>query len=234
MKEKLYRPIINSDEHLVRSKDNPTRVRGVSLDKDNKNIDIPELEEVDIDRAKDGLIVAAATFVATKAIDLASDKIKNSIWWQNKVIPWKVDKENNIKGFINEKLGTKFKMSEVPIQTNEKTISYAKDELCNEMLMVSQDEFEEHVIRYIGLMYDLNNEEYFLKNAEITDTGKAKNKIVNETFKSLNDILKKKDIRLSDYSIKEIENEISGEISYDNGELKLVKVLENSSMDNDK
>lgn len=49
MSEKLYRPILREGDHLVRSKDNENRVRGVSQDENNKTTDIIEWEEVEID-----------------------------------------------------------------------------------------------------------------------------------------------------------------------------------------
>ena len=49
MGEKLYRPILKEGDHLVRSKDNEGRVRGVSQDENNKTTDIVEWEEVEID-----------------------------------------------------------------------------------------------------------------------------------------------------------------------------------------
>lgn len=49
MGEKLYRPIINDGDHLVRSKDNADRVRGISQDENNRTTDIVEWEEVNIE-----------------------------------------------------------------------------------------------------------------------------------------------------------------------------------------
>lgn len=49
MGEKYYKPIVKDGDHLVRSKKNPNRVRGQSRDADNKNPDIIEWEEVEID-----------------------------------------------------------------------------------------------------------------------------------------------------------------------------------------
>lgn len=49
MGEKYYKPILKDGDHLVQSKKNPKRVRGQSRDADNKNPDIPEWEEVEIE-----------------------------------------------------------------------------------------------------------------------------------------------------------------------------------------
>lgn len=49
MGEKVYRPVLDDDEHLVRSTKNPNRYRGLSRDENNENPDIPEWEEIDLD-----------------------------------------------------------------------------------------------------------------------------------------------------------------------------------------
>lgn len=47
MKEKLYKPIKKDNEHLVKSRNNPDRVRGLTRDETNKNQNIIEWEEVE-------------------------------------------------------------------------------------------------------------------------------------------------------------------------------------------
>ncbi len=49
MAEKYYKPILKDGDHLVHSSKNPDRVRGQSRDSDNKNPDIVEWEEVEIE-----------------------------------------------------------------------------------------------------------------------------------------------------------------------------------------
>lgn len=49
MGEKLYRSLTGADEHLLKSKENPDHVRGLSRDAENKNPNIPEFEEIDLD-----------------------------------------------------------------------------------------------------------------------------------------------------------------------------------------
>lgn len=49
MGEKLYRPIMKDGEHLVDSRKTEGRVRGVAQDENNRNTDIVEWEEVDLD-----------------------------------------------------------------------------------------------------------------------------------------------------------------------------------------
>lgn len=50
MSDKYYKPILKDGDHLVRSSKNPNRVRGQSRDADNKNPDIVEWEEVEIEK----------------------------------------------------------------------------------------------------------------------------------------------------------------------------------------
>lgn len=48
MGEKVYKPIVKDGDHLIRSKDNPERVRGLTRDENNQNPDIIEWEECDV------------------------------------------------------------------------------------------------------------------------------------------------------------------------------------------
>lgn len=49
MGEKIYKPIVKEGDHLIRSKDHPNRVRGLTRDENNQNPDIIEWEEYDVD-----------------------------------------------------------------------------------------------------------------------------------------------------------------------------------------
>ena len=44
MGEKVYKPIVKDGDHLIRSKDNPDRVRGLTRDENNHNPDIIKWE----------------------------------------------------------------------------------------------------------------------------------------------------------------------------------------------
>ncbi len=46
---KVYKPVIKDGDHILRSKGNPERVRGLARDQENKNPDIIEWEEYDMD-----------------------------------------------------------------------------------------------------------------------------------------------------------------------------------------
>lgn len=45
MGEKVYKPIVKDGDYLIRSKDNPNRVRRLTRDENNQNPDIIEWEE---------------------------------------------------------------------------------------------------------------------------------------------------------------------------------------------
>ena len=53
-KRKVYTPVLDNDKHLVSSRKTPGRVRGLSQDSDNKNTDIPEWEEEEINEVTHG------------------------------------------------------------------------------------------------------------------------------------------------------------------------------------
>lgn len=52
MGEKVYKPVVKDGDHILRSKDNPDRVRGLTRDENNKNPDIIEWQEFDLDDLK--------------------------------------------------------------------------------------------------------------------------------------------------------------------------------------
>lgn len=129
MSEKVYKPIVKDGDHLIRSKNNPDRVRGLTRDENNQNQDIIEWEEYDIDdlRSNDydlssykdqsvqltqgqeefaqqvgeALGAIVATIVATGATWLFCKYI--SPWWSNTARPWVKEKGQDIKKAVNRK-----------------------------------------------------------------------------------------------------------------------------------
>jgi ferritin len=49
MGDKVYKPIIKDGDHIIHSKENPERVRGLTRDENNQNPNIIEWEELDTD-----------------------------------------------------------------------------------------------------------------------------------------------------------------------------------------
>ena len=54
MGEKIYKPIIKDGDHLIPSKSNPDRLRGLTRNVNSQNPDIPEWEKFDFDDLKSG------------------------------------------------------------------------------------------------------------------------------------------------------------------------------------
>lgn len=114
MGEKVYKPIVKDGDHLIRSKDNPDRVRGLTRDENNRNPDIPEWEEYDIDDLRSNDYVsypyeerhvqlspeqeefaqkigeALGAVIVAGGILLFSEVL--SPWWKNTAWPWVKEK----------------------------------------------------------------------------------------------------------------------------------------------
>lgn len=125
MGEIVYKPIVKDGNHLLRSKDNPDRVRGLTRDENNQNPDIIEWEEYDVDDLQSdnyaphpyeeqrvqltpeqeefaqqiGEALGAA--VVAGGIFLFREVI--SPWWKNTAWPWVKAKGHDIKKLSAEK-----------------------------------------------------------------------------------------------------------------------------------
>lgn len=125
MGEKVYKPIVKDGDHLIRSKDNPDRVRGLTRDENNQNPDIIEWEEYDVDDLQSddyapypyeeqrvqltpeqeefaqqiGEALGAA--IVAGGILLFREVI--SPWWKNTAWPWVKAKGHDIKKAVGGK-----------------------------------------------------------------------------------------------------------------------------------
>ena len=126
MGEKVYKPIVRDGDHLIRSKDNPDRVRGLTRDENNQNPDIIEWEEYDLDdlrsddyapypseeqrvqltpeQEKFAQQVGETLGVAIVAGGILLFREVISPWWENTVWPWVREKG---RGIINAVGGKK-------------------------------------------------------------------------------------------------------------------------------
>ena len=125
MGEKVYKPIVKDGDHLIRSKDNPDRVRGLTRDENNHNPDIIEWEEYDVDdlRSDDynpypyeeqrvqltpeqeefARQVGEALGAAIVAGGILLFREVISPWWKNTVWPWVKKKGRIIKNAVSGK-----------------------------------------------------------------------------------------------------------------------------------
>ena len=116
MSKKVYRPILKEGDHLLKSKENPDRVRGLARDENNQNPDIIEWEEVDVDDLNDDsdydydyddedsyedyefqlspeqeeLLLTLGWVLAEAAIEGSKRLYRNVIkpWWRTNAKPW--------------------------------------------------------------------------------------------------------------------------------------------------
>ena len=110
MGEKVYRPILKDGNHLVGSKDNPDRVRGLARDENNQNPDIPEWEEIDLDDLRSDtdidyhyeqtqielspeeqeLLEKVGIILATAVVRGGELLFQDVIipWWRHHALPW--------------------------------------------------------------------------------------------------------------------------------------------------
>ena len=119
MGEKLYKPILRDGDHLVKSKKNEGRIRGISQDENNKTTDIIEWEEVEIEdqtydykdeeysfqnaelnTEQSQIAKMIGMMVVAGGIIYGAGKVNKHIvqpWWRSNAQPWFNNKIVNIK-----------------------------------------------------------------------------------------------------------------------------------------
>lgn len=182
MGEKVYKPIVKEGDHLIRSKDNPDRVRGLTRDENNQNPDIIEWEEYDVEdlrcdssqqnRKNGGAIIVDAALGAVATIII--DKVVFP-WLKDTALPWLKEKVCSIKDTVNEKKeleGAKVIKAETT-KENAFDIQLAEvsSEIDNEFerfrFEMDEDEAKAHVMRLVYHMLGVANEIRIITNARI-------------------------------------------------------------------
>lgn len=160
MGEKLYRPIINDGDHLVRSKDNEDRVRGVSQDENNRTTDIVEWEEVNIEDSTPESEPESSSFnlqqrieylAAGAAFVYAGKKLYDNVlkpWWVNKATPWIQDKI--------EKISDKQPSQSMEDKTVESISVENSTELMNELDTQISEQLDQV---FDNIRFDMNSDE---------------------------------------------------------------------------
>lgn len=119
MGEKVYKPIIREGDHLIRSKENPNRVRGLTRDRNNQNPDIIEWEEYDEADLRGDDYVPSPSDDHSIRLTPEEEKIAQQVgevlgaavvagfvslfreivspWWKNTAWPWVIEKCHGIK-----------------------------------------------------------------------------------------------------------------------------------------
>lgn len=176
MTNKKYRPILREGEHLVQSKTNEHRVRGVSQDSYNRVTDIVEWEEVDDDYGfdhsyseSDRLNQARDASVKESLIGLLSVivvvKLSEHIimpWWTNKAKPFFKEKFNR-----NVSTESESTIEIVPSESIKEAVDVMIDRSQYEM---SHDAYEAHLRELVFAMMRFAYEYRILSQAVFVDS----------------------------------------------------------------
>lgn len=197
MGEKLYKPILRDGDHLVKSKENEGRFRGVSQDANNKTTDIVEWEEVEIEEKNDNyehedyalqhveltpeqqqFAEMIGTAIAA-AVIYGMGKLNEHIiqpWWHNTAQPWISNKMSGLKkkvlnkgDFLRE---TKKNISNQTSVVIEDKLNYEIDVMLNQafdsiQFDMSTEEAQKHVLKLIYHMLGIAYEIKILSASRI-------------------------------------------------------------------
>ena len=197
MGEKVYKPIVKEGDHLIHSKDNPNRVRGLTRDENNQNPDIIEWEEYDVDDLRNddydqypyeerrvqltpeqekfaqqvGEALGAAIVVG--GILLFHEVI--SPWWKNTAWSWMKQKRGNIKNTISEKkeqkrsttTKTEVKKETAPDRRLAEVSSQIDKAFEQFYFDLDEEETKAHMMRLVHHMLGVVNEIRIISNARI-------------------------------------------------------------------
>lgn len=196
MGEKVYRPILKDGDHLANSTSNPDRKRGVSFDDNNKNPDIPEWEELDLDELYDENNYYQPRYEmertelppeAQAAAEAIGEAVAAGIIYavENYAVPWiRNTAWPGIKRAFSKKKGPKkytTKAEEILAEKNTKifTVDFADDQQLPGVsdkidrafetfnFEMSVEEAQEHMMKMIYHMLGLANEIRILSNSTI-------------------------------------------------------------------
>lgn len=196
----MYRPVLNDGDHLVQSKDNPERVRGLTRDKNNQNPGIPEFEVLDLDDLvptqqepepyesqpvqltpeEKRLAELFGTFLGAAIYKGTESLVKNVVspWWKNAAWPWIKDKGEILSAVLNNEKtkAEQIKMSE-PKETRL-TAPGVENQMLEEsfeQIYIEMDEetAREHTLRLVYHILGVANEIRILSNARISKECKS-------------------------------------------------------------
>ncbi len=197
MGEKVYKPIVKDGDHLIRSKNDPDRVRGLTRDENNQNPDIIEWEEYDLDdlRSDDRdpypyeerhvqltpeqeefaqqVGEALATAIAAGGRLLFREII--SPWWKNTAWPWIKEKGRGIKNALSGKSQQKVTMTaktanmkQIEPDRRFADVSSQIDEVFERFYFeMDEQEAKAHAMRLVYHMLGVVNEIRIIGNAQI-------------------------------------------------------------------
>lgn len=196
MGEKVYKPIVKDGDHLIRSKDNPDRVRGLTRDENNQNPDIIEWEEYDVDDLQSNahepnsyeerrvqLTPEQEEFAQQVGEALGTAIVAGGMllfqkvifpWWKNTAWPWVKEKGRSIKNTVSGKkhreVATTKTTVEKQFEPDERLaeVSAQIDEAFEQLFFeMNEEEAKTHMIKLIFHMLGVVNEIRIISNARI-------------------------------------------------------------------
>lgn len=192
---KVYKPIVKEGDHLIRSKENPDRVRGLARDENNKNQDIIEWEEYDIDDLvnndydsstyeagdiqltpeQEKLAREAGEALAAAVIYVGVQLFQKVIspWWKNTAWPWLKKTAINVKNAIsrkkvNEQVNNDIKKEILPNKQLDDVSAQIDKAFENFYYEMDEEEAKEHIMRLIYHMLGVANEIRIISNTRIS------------------------------------------------------------------
>ena len=198
MGEKVYKPILDDGSHLLRSSDNPSRVRGLSRDENNKNPGIPEWEEIDLDELKYAEFPVSsnpvetnqltkeqqefAYFLAAVAVEVA---IRGGKWvyrkaikpcWDKHGYPWLLQQKEKAVEWIHSKIPNRKSTPTPSAETmvdpycSVNDVSSQIDNILDQMFFeLTEEEYNEHFMKLVYHMLGVVNEIRILSNARLRE-----------------------------------------------------------------
>ena len=197
MGEKVYKPIVKEGDHLIHSKDNPDRVRGLTRDENNQNPDIIEWEEYDVEdlRSDDyepypyeerrvqltpeqeefAQQVGEALGAAIVAGGILLFREVISPWWKNTAWPWIKGKGRSIKDTVRGKKEQKSTKAIKAKKTKETVpdrrfaeVSSQIDKAFEQLYFdLDEEEAKAHMMRLVYHMLGVVNEIRMISHARI-------------------------------------------------------------------
>jgi hypothetical protein len=197
MGEKVYKPIVKDGDHLIRSKDNPDRVRGLTRDENNQNPDIIEWEEYDVEDLRSDVYepypyeerrvqltpeqeefaqqVGEALGAAIVAGGILLFREVISPWWKNIAWPWVKEKGRSIKNKVGgkkEQKSTKQIKTETPKETAPDRrlaeVSAQIDKVFEQFFFeMDEEEAKVHMMKLVYHMLGMVNEIRIISNTRI-------------------------------------------------------------------
>lgn len=198
-KKVYYEPILRDGDHLVSSKNNPDRVRGVSRDKDNKNPDIPEWRRIEIEEKDDTEDMFADSYLygcedqqieQTQEDSSNEDAMVNLVLLGGLALGWAVDKligprlkKKNEKAYRKEERPKREERPRREERTSQLTYLSTIPQInatqevdnvfYNCQFNMGTEELRKHMMNMIYHMLGMVNEIRIMRNAIIRDNSET-------------------------------------------------------------